>query len=145
MFSVDSIDQKENYMSYNSCQNMFSIGQVDRMRGFYYLFDSISDLSLTSNLAATGTMGPVGLQTILPDEDPVSIYPNPATESATIFVPAGFSEGEYVLFSQLGAVLSSGLIRDERTLMEVDGIAKGIYPILIRIDGITHVRKLMID
>ena len=38
-FIMDMPDQLENYMSYNSCQNMFSLGQKDRMRGYKHTRD----------------------------------------------------------------------------------------------------------
>lgn len=47
-------DQKENYMSYSTCQNMFSQGQKVRMRGFFNAFDTLRMLSSHANLVATG-------------------------------------------------------------------------------------------
>ena len=55
-FTQDMTDQLENYMSYNSCQNMFSVGQKDRMRGFLTTIDTLNRLYLDDNLIATGLM-----------------------------------------------------------------------------------------
>ena len=57
-FTQDMTDQLENYMSYNSCQNMFSLGQKDRMRGFLTTLDTLNGLYLDNNLIATGLMQP---------------------------------------------------------------------------------------
>ncbi len=55
-FTQDMTDQLENYMSYNSCQNMFSVGQKNRMRGFLTNLDTLNGLYLDDNLIATGLM-----------------------------------------------------------------------------------------
>ena len=57
-FTQDMTDQLENYMSYNSCQNMFSVGQKNRMRGFLTTLDTLNGLYLDDNLIATGLMQP---------------------------------------------------------------------------------------
>ena len=43
-------------MSYNSCQNMFSKGQKNRMRGFLTTLDTLNGLYLDDNLIETGLM-----------------------------------------------------------------------------------------
>ena len=55
-FTQDMTDQLENYMSYNTCQNMFSLGQKDRMRGFLTTLDTLNGLYLDDNLIATGLL-----------------------------------------------------------------------------------------
>jgi len=55
-FSVDMADQLENYMSYNDCQNLFTLGQKERMRGFLTTLDTLNGLYLDNNLIATGLM-----------------------------------------------------------------------------------------
>ena len=57
----DQIDQIENYMSYNSCQNMFSEGQKTAMDFYLTSSDTITGLkhlSDTANLMFTGTLNP---------------------------------------------------------------------------------------
>lgn len=53
-FSTDVVDQIENYMSYDNCQNMFSEGQVERMRGIVASMNVLSGLTSEANLAQTG-------------------------------------------------------------------------------------------
>jgi hypothetical protein len=60
-FTQDMTDQLENYMSYNSCQNMFSLGQKDRMRGFLTTLDTLNGLYLDNNLIATGLIQPTAI------------------------------------------------------------------------------------
>ncbi|HIO71627.1 MAG TPA: T9SS type A sorting domain-containing protein [Flavobacteriales bacterium] len=84
-FASDSVDQIENYMSYNSCQNMFSEGQRTRMRGFIAAFDTLQGLSSDANLIATGLLPPLSV----PDIDgegrmAFTIYPNPGAGRYTL-------------------------------------------------------------
>ena len=47
-------DQIENYMSYNDCQNMFSIGQKSRMQTALANFSTLANLVSTNNIQTTG-------------------------------------------------------------------------------------------
>jgi PKD repeat protein len=50
-------DQIENYMSYNSCQNMFSLGQKERMISALEFHNTLEDLVSEENLINTGVIG----------------------------------------------------------------------------------------
>lgn len=50
-------DQIENYMSYNSCQNMFSLGQKERMISALEFHNTLEDLVSEQNLINTGVIG----------------------------------------------------------------------------------------
>lgn len=67
-FTQDMTDQLENYMSYNTCQNMFSQGQKERMRGFLTTLDTLNGLYQDNNLIATGLMQPTTI-TELPNNE----------------------------------------------------------------------------
>ena len=54
-------DQLENYMSYNDCQSLFTLGQKERMRGFLTTLDTLNGLYLDDNLIATGLMQPTAI------------------------------------------------------------------------------------
>lgn len=56
-FSTDVPDMIENYMSYNSCQNLFTIGQKDRMKNTLNNVSTLESLTSEANLAATGVVG----------------------------------------------------------------------------------------
>ena len=53
-FETDMPDQLENHMGYNSCTNLFTSGQKDRMRGFLTTLDTLNGLWEYDNLIATG-------------------------------------------------------------------------------------------
>lgn len=55
-FGYDVVDQIENYMSYNSCQNMFSLGQVDRMQNNFLTVPELMNMITPANIIATGAM-----------------------------------------------------------------------------------------
>ena len=52
-------DQIENYMSYNDCQNMFSIGQIDRAIAALSMHSTLTNLTSESNVEAKGVVGMV--------------------------------------------------------------------------------------
>ncbi len=51
-------DQIENYMSYDDCQNLFTLGQKARMHNALGAFSQLVNLTSASNLAATGVLNP---------------------------------------------------------------------------------------
>lgn len=57
-FGFDAYDQIENYMSYNSCQNMFSSDQCNIMTNNLNDISFLSDLISPSNMIATGVLQP---------------------------------------------------------------------------------------
>ena len=56
VYSTDVADQIENYMSYNDCQNMFTLGQKTRMLNALNNHPSLSNLVSGSNLITTGVL-----------------------------------------------------------------------------------------
>lgn len=77
-YGSNVLDQIENYMSYNSCQNMFSAGQKARMDAVLNNTSTstgLRQLSVASNLAFTGTADPYGPVTCAPIAD--FTYDNP--------------------------------------------------------------------
>ncbi|MBI2967111.1 MAG: T9SS type A sorting domain-containing protein [Bacteroidetes bacterium] len=54
-FTSDMVDQIENYLSYDACQNMFSLGQKNFMKNTIASFSQLTNLVSGSNLTATGT------------------------------------------------------------------------------------------
>ena len=53
-FSTDVVDQIENYMSYDDCQNMFTLGQKARMISVLNNIPVLQNLTSQSNLVSTG-------------------------------------------------------------------------------------------
>lgn len=57
-YGFDALDQIENYMSYNSCQNMFSADQVSIMETNFIDIPFLANMVTTSNAIATGVLDP---------------------------------------------------------------------------------------
>ncbi|MDG1330866.1 MAG: M43 family zinc metalloprotease [Crocinitomicaceae bacterium] len=57
-YGTDVMDQIENYMSYNACQNMFSRDQVNIMQANFVNISFLAGLIDPSNLIATGVNDP---------------------------------------------------------------------------------------
>ncbi|MAX82434.1 MAG: hypothetical protein CL843_19930 [Crocinitomicaceae bacterium] len=53
-YSSDVVDQIENYMSYDACQNMFTEGQKTRMKNALTSISQLINLTSEANLIATG-------------------------------------------------------------------------------------------
>lgn len=56
VYTSDVVDQIENFMSYNDCQNMYTIGQKARMDNAFSNFSQLSNLISGNNLVATGAL-----------------------------------------------------------------------------------------
>lgn len=56
-YSSNVPDMIENYMSYNSCQNIITKGQTSRMKSALNGINTLKDLTSESNLIATGVVG----------------------------------------------------------------------------------------
>ena len=57
-YGFDALDQIENYMSYNSCQNMFSIDQVGIMAQNFIDINFMAAMITPANIIATGINNP---------------------------------------------------------------------------------------
>jgi hypothetical protein len=143
-FLVDSIDQMENYMSYNSCQNMFSKGQKDRMRGFYYQFDTINNLSLTSNLIATGTLFLANLASEETYEADIVIYPNPGNGVFTLSLPAHLPDGQFSVYDRMGKLVKFGRTTTSKSSIDLQGFTSGLYHLHLSVDGYSFHRKIIV-
>jgi hypothetical protein len=88
VYDTNVVDQVENYMSYNTCQNMLSEGQKVRMRGFIASFPTLVGLSTDSNLYATGVIDaiPAGVELMGEKANKAAIAPNPFNNSIDIAV-----------------------------------------------------------
>ena len=56
-------------MGYNDCQNLFTKGQKERMRGFLTTLDTLNGLYLDNNLIATGLMQATSITELQNDEN----------------------------------------------------------------------------
>jgi choice-of-anchor B domain-containing protein len=69
-----------------------------------------------------------------------AVYPNPATQIVTIEAVGSFS---YALFNQLGQSVRSGKNNQQKTTIDLNGLAKGVYFIEIQ-SGKEKLRKKLI-
>ena len=145
------IDQIENYMSYNSCQNMLTEGQKVRMRGFIASFPILSGLSADSNLYATGIINAIPIN--MEDDDNkrkmISVMPNPFLNTINITTRIKAIEQIYIT-NILGQEIDfttevstdTGSNQSFSLNMSSD-IIPGIYFLLIRSGSETIVEKLL--
>lgn len=145
VYTVDGFDQQENYMSYNSCQNMFTLGQMARMRGFYHLFDTIANLSLPSNLAATGTLAVVSVEESLRPEVDVRIYPNPTHGAITLALSGAKEHGAYMIQDLLGRIVRTGSLEEGATRVELSGHRPGVYVVRIWVDARAYSERILVE
>lgn len=106
VYDSNIVDQVENYMSYNNCQNMFSLGQKVRMRGFIAEFPTIQGLSSDSNLLLTGIIDaiPVGVSEKNEGLNVFTAMPNPFFNSLelTIWTEFPVRPGQIRMINILG-------------------------------------------
>jgi PKD repeat protein len=57
-YGIDVVDQIENYMSYNACQNMFSIDQIGLMSQNFIDINFMAAMITPANIIATGINNP---------------------------------------------------------------------------------------
>ena len=96
-YGTDVVDQIENYMSYDECQNMFTKDQQNEMES--NLNGILSTLNTTANRAATGVADPYLLADCAPVSDfnfGIEFPMNPIEQD-----PVSICEGDTVVFEDL--------------------------------------------
>ncbi|MCH8331596.1 MAG: T9SS type A sorting domain-containing protein [Bacteroidetes bacterium] len=145
-FAVDMPDQIENYMSYNSCQNMFSQGQADRMRGYIDEFPTINGLYSDSNLIATGLMEPfTGVEQF--KTTTLNIVPNPSTGRFYIeFSSHSAIPVKVSILSIVGQLIAEVNTSSGSGIIWYDMVApKGVYIVSVEQQGSVTSAKLIIQ
>jgi hypothetical protein len=138
VYDTNVVDQIENYMSYNTCQNMLSEGQKTRMRGFIAEFSILQGLSSDSNLFATGLIDtiPLDIKDEVRDGFVISVSPNPFYDEITLLVPKDLNtdRNNIRLINLLGQEMNYSIqynymIRNEQsvTLQVPSDLKSGLY------------------
>jgi hypothetical protein len=124
-YVIDTIDQIENFMSYNSCQSMFSLGQKDRMWMFINQFDTIQHLFSLQNLIETGVLPwTVAIKDPMTIDD-VKVSSNPFQGSVSIGVN-NEDPHTIVIYNVMGQVVHHRSFT-KRTTWTPSGESIGVY------------------
>jgi PKD repeat protein len=76
--------------------------------------------------------------------DQVSVYPNPATNQVRV-AHTGFAPDRITLTDLLGRTISTDVaIQNDETVLDLTGLAHGVYLIHIEMDGFIGTKKLMV-
>ncbi len=95
--------------------------------------------NFTHGLAASGSRcGSTGIQNVIPLNNKVELYPNPATAELTIIAP--YKITNIAITNLVGQTVYNNNYHNEEVQVDVSGLPTGMY--LIRING-TEVRKLV--
>ena len=152
-YDTNVVDQIENYMSYKSCQNMFSQGQKDRMRGFVASFPTLVGLSTDSNLLATGIIDalPINVEMVEP-RNSIKVFPNPFANKVEVFIKTHMElrEPQIQLFNILGQeiefTLGSNIFTAETQRIDIllnSNVQSGIYFMTLQTKHEVLVEKLI--
>lgn len=109
-------DMVENYMDYSGddCQNMFTIGQTERMQSFLFTARKrllVNNVSVEDKYALEG----------------VKVYPNPANSIFTVRVEETMYNTEVVLLNSLGAVVKSTMLNGRQVQLDITDLPNGMY------------------
>ncbi|GAB3956234.1 hypothetical protein GCM10028805_45450 [Spirosoma harenae] len=133
-------DLIENYLMYSPdvCMNMFTAGQVARMRAVLQLSPRRARLvkSVTSPLTET-------------DRLTLTVYPNPAVTDPLIDVQLkGFQSFKLDLLDLTGRQLRTTAYTDApstRLSLPITGLAKGVYIVRVKTDTETVSKRLLVQ
>lgn len=108
-----------------------------------YSYTDISTNCSNSDTANITVLNCIGVQSFS-NNNAVSIYPNPATDQVTIHT-AYLSENTVLeIYNGLGQKVSSLVLKEEKTQINISGLDKGIYEARILNNGIIiHRTKIM--
>jgi len=125
----DLPDMVENYMDYSAetCQNSFTLGQVDLMRGV--LENERIDL-ISGNPASISDVG----------EFEFNVYPNPS--KGTIVIGNIPNENAHLrIFTESGKVIKEMTISSQQT---IEGLRSGLYFVQLSSEAATVTKKLIV-
>lgn len=75
----------------------------------------------------------------------LKVYPNPATESVFIQLPAERNGGELVISNVVGQRVKSVVLRENTSAVKVSDLPKGLYILTVNFDNHNHItQKIMI-
>mgnify|MGYP006098391745 CR=1 FL=1 len=117
-YGSDVYDQIENYMSYNACQNMFSLDQVGIMEYNFQDISFLSNMISASNLTVTGVNTPDVLCTAAFEADQTTIC---AGESVT-FTDGSFNFVNGWTWTFVGGTPNASAVEDPVVVYDTPGM-----------------------
>ena len=132
-------DLMENYMNYwpDACMNMFTAGQVARMRAILVL--NARRAKVVSTAAA------------LPESEnlTIAVYPNPASSDPAVDVQLkgaqSFSVGLLDMAGRQLRTLSYTDVPSTRVILPVNGLAPGLYIVRVKTGSETVSKRLLVQ
>jgi len=154
VYDTNVIDQIENFMSYNTCQNMLSEGQKVRMRGFIASFPTLIGLSTDSNLYATGIIDAIPISLKEEDEkmNKIAVKPNPFlnTVDITVWTHKMVSADQIQMINILGQKIGFSISeyscigdKQQLKLLMEPSLNPGLYFLIIKGKSRTEIQKLI--
>ena len=73
-----------------------------------------------------------------PEEDQISIYPNPVSEVLFLMLPPAFlnEDTSYMIFNTLGRIVQKENIAVSKTQIDVSQLSRGVYFVLLQSKGL---------
>jgi hypothetical protein len=132
IYGVDLPDMIENYMDYSAetCQNSFTQGQVDLMRGVL----ENQRIDLIQNNPA-----------FLPDFNQISfaLFPNPTNSDITVRIDSGIAN-RLVLFDLKGTILLEQEITESQIKLYTEQLDSGVYTLVLYTNnGMTSTKRIV--
>lgn len=132
-------DLMENYMNYwpDACMNMFTAGQVARMRAVLVLNPSRAKV--------------ISASAALPESEnlTIAVYPNPASSDPSVDVQLkgtqSFSVGLLDMAGRQLRTLSYTDVPSTRVILPVNGLAPGLYIVRVKTGSETASKRLLVQ
>ncbi len=85
----------------------------------------------------------LAVNNVLPTEEPVNIYPNPANSRINIELPTSNNAGQAQLFNLMGQVVATEPITGRITELSIGNLPVGIYVAVIEVNGATVIKRIV--
>jgi hypothetical protein len=132
----DLPDMVENYMDYSAetCQNSFTLGQVELMRG----------VILTERFDLIDNNPALSTESIATDELQFQLYPNPSQGSVTLVMNGETEINQVNLVAETGQVIQTLTPQNGQKTIEFTQLPKGVYFVQIANNETIRTEKLII-
>ncbi|MEQ9307052.1 MAG: Ig-like domain-containing protein, partial [Marinoscillum sp.] len=91
--------------------------------------------NISVNSSGSRLAGAIDVEEIIAEETAMSVYPNPVADFLKISRPGKELEGNYIIRSISGAVISTGILSGERYDVKTSQLPTGVYILDVRLAG----------